>query len=347
MSARIDRLFIRLTNECNLRCAYCYTDSAHPLPSELSVDEWLSIIDVALKTGIRDFRITGGEPMLARAFWPIMAALHPGASKVVVTTNGHYLDLAAISRLRSWPAVRLWVSLHSLDYSKRNATVSLYEDPDFGNAALAAASGIGIGVSICATDTNFALVPHYVDQVLQSELQNLRVIFPSPLGRNREQHTGHFSAGDWNELGETISALARMWPEKVVLFEQQTWTGTATVPIRLASLACQIPTRPLVTIDADGETYPCTLLTRVPGWSIGNVRDGSLAQNLAAESFEESLRREGRRDPLFLGCPAYAASTGVDPRPLGEGEHYMCPLLYSSGGNLGVSPWKEFSREHN
>jgi len=336
VSPRIDRLFIRLTNECNLRCAYCYTDSAHSLPSELSVKEWLSVIESALKAGIRDFRVTGGEPMLARSFWPILTLLRPAKAKVVVTTNGHYLDLAAITRLKSHSSVRMWVSLHSLDYLKGNGATTMFDRPDFGNAALAAASGVGIGVSICVTDTNLPFVPDYVEQILRSEIHNIRVIFPSPLGRNSHQHTGRFSMRAWSELGSAISLLAQSWPEKVVLFEQQTHAGNAAVPTRLASLGCQIPTRPLVTIDSDGETYPCTLLTRVNGWSMGNVRKDSLARLLTG-GFAADSHGLGAGPH---GCPAYASSTGQDTRPLSAGEHYMCPLLYSSKGYLGVSPWK-------
>src|SRR3954468_15767181 len=60
---------LELTHACNLRCAFCYTDSPrHTLAHtpDLSDDEWIAIVDEAIALGALEAVVTGGEPLLRR-----------------------------------------------------------------------------------------------------------------------------------------------------------------------------------------------------------------------------------------------------------------------------------------
>src|SRR5437764_277798 len=60
---------LELTHACNLRCAFCYTDSPrHTLAHtpDLSDDEWIAIVDEAIDLGALEAVVTGGEPLLRR-----------------------------------------------------------------------------------------------------------------------------------------------------------------------------------------------------------------------------------------------------------------------------------------
>ncbi|MHA1604399.1 MAG: radical SAM protein, partial [Candidatus Freyarchaeota archaeon] len=44
---------LKITNECNLRCLHCSSDSGLPLRNELSLEEIRDLIDDLAKIGVR------------------------------------------------------------------------------------------------------------------------------------------------------------------------------------------------------------------------------------------------------------------------------------------------------
>ncbi len=111
-------LRISLTDRCSLRCTYCMPAEGMPwLPSDelLTVAEMTRVAAVAVRHGIEEIRLTGGEPLLRPDIVEIVAGLAalPGAPEVSMTTNG--LRLAALADpLRAAGLARLNVSLDTL-----------------------------------------------------------------------------------------------------------------------------------------------------------------------------------------------------------------------------------------
>lgn len=114
-------LRISITDKCQLRCTYCMPPEGLPwLPSDkvLGVDEILRLATIAHGAGFRDFRITGGEPLIRREVLDIVAGLADlGTDKdpidLAMTTNGVLLDAYA-APLRAAGLQRLNVSLDTL-----------------------------------------------------------------------------------------------------------------------------------------------------------------------------------------------------------------------------------------
>ena len=93
---KIDYLRISLTDRCNLHCRYCQPEvSEHVTHNEiLRYEELLRICRAALQLGIRNFKITGGEPLLRKGCSDFIANLKQleGAEQVTLTTNGTLLS---------------------------------------------------------------------------------------------------------------------------------------------------------------------------------------------------------------------------------------------------------------
>jgi cyclic pyranopterin phosphate synthase len=96
----IDYLRISLTDHCNLRCVYCMPMAGLAfLPSGdlLTADEIETVARVAVATGFRKIRLTGGEPTLRADLVDIVERIAriPGLRDVALTTNGVLLPKLA------------------------------------------------------------------------------------------------------------------------------------------------------------------------------------------------------------------------------------------------------------
>src|ERR1700759_1403114 len=112
-------LRVSLTDRCNLRCAYCMPPEGLdwlPAPDQLTDDEVVRLIRVGVeRLGIREVRVTGGEPLLRRGLAGIgarTAALRP-RPEISLTTNGIGLTRTA-GTLRAAGLDRVNVSLDTL-----------------------------------------------------------------------------------------------------------------------------------------------------------------------------------------------------------------------------------------
>jgi cyclic pyranopterin phosphate synthase len=120
-------LRVSLTDRCNLRCSYCMPPEGLdwlPSPELLTDDEVVRVISIAVRDlGIREVRLTGGEPLLRRGLVDIvgrLSALTP-KPRLSMTTNG--IGLArVVESLAESGLERVNVSLDTL---RRSTFVAL------------------------------------------------------------------------------------------------------------------------------------------------------------------------------------------------------------------------------
>lgn len=118
----ITYLRVSVTDRCNLRCVYCMPAGGISLQSHsdiLRYEEIAEIVRVAAENGVREVRLTGGEP-LVRPDLPAlvrMLAEIPGIEDLSLTTNGLLLEKYA-SDLAQAGLKRVNISLDTLDAVK-------------------------------------------------------------------------------------------------------------------------------------------------------------------------------------------------------------------------------------
>jgi cyclic pyranopterin phosphate synthase len=94
---RISDLRVSVTDRCNFRCQYCMpAEGMDWLPREeiLSFEEIERLVRLAVEMGVKDVRLTGGEPLARRDFPTLVGMLSAieGLRDLSVTTNGYFLE---------------------------------------------------------------------------------------------------------------------------------------------------------------------------------------------------------------------------------------------------------------
>jgi len=90
-------LRLSVTDRCNFRCPYCMPlehVAFLPRTEILSYEELLALVRVGLRLGIREVRITGGEPLVRRDLPVLVQGLSElaGIEDLSLTTNGFHLE---------------------------------------------------------------------------------------------------------------------------------------------------------------------------------------------------------------------------------------------------------------
>ena len=140
-------LRVSVTDRCNLRCTYCMPAEGLPWlpkPEMLTDEELLRVVGVFVGLGVRQVRLTGGEPLLRRSLTAVVrgiAAMTP-RPQIAKTTNGIGLDRLA-GPLAEAGLDRVNVSLDTVDPSD---FLSLTRRDRFGDVerGLKAAASAGL-----------------------------------------------------------------------------------------------------------------------------------------------------------------------------------------------------------
>jgi GTP 3',8-cyclase len=94
---RIEDLRVSVTDRCNFRCQYCMPAEGLPWLDRdeiLRFEEIERLVSLFAGMGVRDVRLTGGEPLVRRDFPRLAAMLSAvdGIDDLSLTTNGYLLE---------------------------------------------------------------------------------------------------------------------------------------------------------------------------------------------------------------------------------------------------------------
>ena len=160
-----DNLRVSVTDRCNIRCFYCMPESdVHFVKRSeiLDFEEIERFVRIAVRLGITELRVTGGEPLVRRDL-PVLIrrlAAIPGIGDLALTTNGVLLpDLAG--PLYDAGLRRINVHLDTLDRG-RFLEITRRDDLDKVLAGLARAKELGYRIKLNAVAVKNLVEPDIV-----------------------------------------------------------------------------------------------------------------------------------------------------------------------------------------
>jgi len=113
-------LRVAITRRCNLRCEFCHMEGEERLGEnfveEMTLDEIVRIVRIAVGLGISKVKLTGGEPLLRKDVVEIVKGIAAirGLSDLSMTTNGTMLAFLA-EKLHANGLKRVNISLPTLN----------------------------------------------------------------------------------------------------------------------------------------------------------------------------------------------------------------------------------------
>jgi len=299
-----------ITNQCNLSCIHCLSESGRGREGELTFDQCLSVIDQLSSHQVFQVNFGGGEPFIRRDFPSIIEACHRRGIVTCISTNGTLLDDRVTDFLRGGDMVYLQVSLDG----GSSATNDLIRGPGTfkeivdGFERLHTAE-IPFSINTVLTRLNYPEI---------SSLYSLAKRYGAKLRISRFRPSGRGKAA-WESLhpGKDQLKAFSQWlsvhtdvvtGDSFFSLEDEDRKGLGLNLCGAAKFTC--------CIDYDGSVYPCAFLRddlfyggNIINRSLGDIwshaRGFTLLRTLKVQSCESCFRY----DSCHGGCPAIAYFT--------------------------------------
>jgi radical SAM protein with 4Fe4S-binding SPASM domain len=117
-------MHLELTYRCNARCGHCLQDRG-AAAGELSLAEWVEVLEQGRRLGVLFVSLSGGEAMLSPHFWGVAEAARRLGYALRIYTNGLGLDRPTVRRIAGLSPFAVEVSIFSLDPARHDAALGV------------------------------------------------------------------------------------------------------------------------------------------------------------------------------------------------------------------------------
>lgn len=296
-----------ITNQCNLRCAHCFTAASRRPHDELSTDECRRIIDALSNLGGTMIGWTGGEPLLRSDLEELTVYAWRKGIRSNVTTNGVLLNRERADRLIGAGCHTIQISLDgSTPEMNRKIRGTTYEDFDLIVNAIRFSKELGARVVMASLVglENLDDARKMIDVGKREGVDAIRFCGFTPTGRGKQSVVtkrllfSHVT----NELLDFVH-----WAQSDNSMDISFDVGFGPVPPDYGFHKCTAGVETFY-LKASGDVYPCTALAHRQ-FLVGNVREHSLeeiwrsAEMRAMANFPaDEIREPCRSCDNFAGC---------------------------------------------
>lgn len=178
-----------ITQACNLTCKHCYQDAKHkPLSDELTTDEKLDLVDQMADEYVPFVAFAGGEPLIARDLWEVLAQCKKRGTHVTIATNGMLLTPEMCARLKEAGVMYMEVSIDSLHPEEHDEFRGLRGawERSIQGIRNSVAAGIRTGMAVCFTRETVDSVDDVVSFAIDLGCKTFAHFNFIPVGRGKE-----------------------------------------------------------------------------------------------------------------------------------------------------------------
>ncbi len=275
-----------ITNECNLRCIFCYMKAGSKLEDELTTSEALQLIDELVELGKPLLFITGGEPLLRSDIFEILKYASDNGLRIILSTNGSLITRDVASSL-----ARIGVHYIALpfygDRVLHEYYTRVYGSFDMVLKAISKLKerGLRVGFKVIALKPVFKVFDKIMEYADRLKIDLIYICDLIPFGYGVNLINEALDVGSWRNLLDMII-------ESIILSDRYGFdidigahpSSAIYILERLKSLDYDVSKalnkmsrrklcpvgRGFIAISSNGNILPCNFL---PIYSIGNIRN--------------------------------------------------------------------------
>lgn len=190
MSYHINSFPLRLiswgvTNQCNLKCIYCYRDAGVELPGELSTIEGMKLMSEAKALENKVFILSGGEPLIRNDIFELAKYGTDIGLHLFLATTGLLLseDVARRLRLAGVKGVSITIDGYHHETHDRVRGVRSSFKKAMKGIRNALNAGLSVQVNITALKLNYLEIPNIIVEMDRLGVSFIHVFNLIPTGR--------------------------------------------------------------------------------------------------------------------------------------------------------------------
>lgn len=349
---KLKEMDIHLTNRCNLTCKTCCYSSNQLKLDELTKSQLLSVLDQAISLGCEDFHLSGGEPLLRKDLFDLIACILDKNVGLRLQTNGKLLTKANAKQLNALGLKDLMISLdgHTAGICDAQRGIGSYQGAIEG-IRNALDEGLNVRVNAVLTTMNSEHFPEIVDLAILMGVKTCSSFYFTPIGRGSPHRNLWINPLDYirlfSRLTSKLSQMNSIYRDTDIIVEKAyaTWSEALSMSID-GFTGCGggcghvLSNRDYLIVRCDGNIYPCILLIDSP-FSLGNVKHEALEEIWRDAKAWQILDREraksecGDCSHIGLcngGCAGYAnilsgSHSRPDPRCIKGEVVPLCPIM--------------------
>ena len=273
----LERIFLELTQNCNLNCRHCYLDAYSSWKggnkNELNTRDIKRLVDLADKLGVWRFDLTGGEVFLREDLFEILEYLNKKNMIVHIFTNGTLLDskkIEKLSQIRNIHRIILSLDGHNAALHDSFRRVSGSFEKTVTAIKQLEEKGMKTTINVSISRYNYQFIPEMVEYLRKSFKASFRLAPVLGTGRGK----GFLKDIDKDVvIKEYIKQLQCMFDGNIINFIK---FSPSYVPN--LNTYCGIGEE-FIFINSCGEIYLCPSLTsrESPELRLGNIFEDDLA----------------------------------------------------------------------
>ncbi len=166
-----------ITDSCDQRCQHCYIFSeGHPCIVEITYEKAKKVVDDCVEMCRRMkrlpyFYITGGDPILHRRFWEILALLRDRSIPFTILGNPFHLTDDVCRRLKEYGCEKYQMSIDGLRQTHDAIRKPGSFDTTIEKIGVIRGAGIRCAVMTTVSGTNINEIPEIVDLVVANKVE--------------------------------------------------------------------------------------------------------------------------------------------------------------------------------
>jgi len=266
---------IAVTYACQCDCAHCsavhYQDETARAGTALGAEELTDAIRQTMDLGTTCVILTGGEPLVFKGIYDLIASVDPARSVCTIFTNGEYLVEETVARLKAAGLFGVYVSLDHADTAAHDAHRGRpgLAAKAFRGLALCREAGILTGISTYATHEKIRSgeLDALMDLARDHQVLEVFLFDVIPTGRLTGQHECLLSDEEANQIVEFRGKYTAR-PDYPRIVHQTMFASIAYPCVAEGCPAAMVQMH----LRANGDVSPCDFTPH----SFGNIRRQSL-----------------------------------------------------------------------